>query len=386
MLRMYSFVSRLFSFLFVCSIVSVACAQSFYVGLTDGNILLVHSDGTSAPFGSVTHPEGMVVDELGNLFVADSTDNVIYKFSQTGTRTVFASGLSGVSDVALDSAGNLYAADTNNNQVVRFDSNGASLGVYGTGVAGPEALTFDQDDVLFVASSTNSNIVQFPPGGGSPTIFAPVTPSVVTVTFDSDFTHLYEGGSNSGTIMMFDRAGTASTYPKAVGGTSDMTFDLDGNFYVLDSQTKTIQKFAPDTSQTTFATLNTTSTPSGFVFILPNRDQIIGQGSIAASSGKANFRITVRKTKSGRREGGFSYNDPAAHIDFSATKFSSINILGNDAQFSGNAKLGKKHISFTVDVNDYGNLGVPDSFSIKLSTGYSASGDLTSGNIVISGK
>ena len=80
--------------------------------------------------------------------------------------------------------------------------------------------------------------------------------------------------------------------------------------------------------------------------------------------------------------GSFSYNDPAAALSFSSSNFSSLSFSGNQAHFAGSAKLTKKSkISFSVDVTDNGMPGTLDTFSIHVSNGYSASGNLTSGNL-----
>src|SRR2546422_3935499 len=82
--------------------------QAFYVGFDSGQIVVVDANGGSAPFGNVTGPEGMAVDSSGNLLVADDSDDVVYKFTPNGTRTIFASGFSAPSDVAIDSTGKVY--------------------------------------------------------------------------------------------------------------------------------------------------------------------------------------------------------------------------------------------------------------------------------------
>jgi len=56
---------------------------------------------------------------------------------------------------------------------------------------------------------------------------------------------------------------------------------------------------------------------------------------------------------------------------------------GNQAHLTGTAKNGKAKLSFTVDVTDNGEPGTLDTFSIQVSNGYSASGNLTDGNITI---
>ena len=93
------------------------------------------------------------------------------------------------------------------------------------------------------------------------------------------------------------------------------------------------------------------------------------------------FQKSKRTTK---LIGSFSYSDPASNLSFTSSKVTSLSINGNQAHFTGTAKLSKKStVSFTVDVTDNGTPGTFDTFSIQLSNGYSAGGTLTSGDIEI---
>jgi sugar lactone lactonase YvrE len=101
-----------------------------------------------APLGI---PRGLAVDAQGNVYVADSYNNIVVRISPTGTLTVVAgnssAGFSGdggpatsaslnsPSGVALDAAGNLYIADYNNHRI-REVSRGTIKTVAGNGVAG----------------------------------------------------------------------------------------------------------------------------------------------------------------------------------------------------------------------------------------------------------
>jgi hypothetical protein len=88
--------------------------------------------------------------------------------------------------------------------------------------------------------------------------------------------------------------------------------------------------------------------------------------------------------KKGRIVGSFSYSDPAAGLNLNANKLTSFFISANHAQFSGTAKMGKHHkVSFTVNVTDNGSPGTNDTFSISVSNGYSATGNVSSGDISI---
>ena len=98
------------------------------------------------------NPAGVAVDEAGNLYIADASNNGIRKVDSTGTITTIAgtgelgfSGdggpaveaeLYGPAGVAVDSAGNLYIADSGNQRIRKVDSTGTITTIAGTGEFG----------------------------------------------------------------------------------------------------------------------------------------------------------------------------------------------------------------------------------------------------------
>jgi hypothetical protein len=102
--------------------------------------------------GEVSGPRGGAVDGAGNLYFADTGNNVIREISTSGTVTIVAgNGTSGYmgdgmaatgaelkapTKVVVDAAGNLYIADSGNN-VIRFVSidSGLISTIAGTGTA-----------------------------------------------------------------------------------------------------------------------------------------------------------------------------------------------------------------------------------------------------------
>ena len=119
-----------------------AIAPGFTSGTTNGT-------GAAARFNA---PEGVGVDNLGNIYVADTGNHAIRKITPAGVVTTFAglAGTSGSADgaagtarfkspvgIMVDSSGNLGVADTGNHIIRALNSVGFTFTVAGTaGVSG----------------------------------------------------------------------------------------------------------------------------------------------------------------------------------------------------------------------------------------------------------
>lgn len=125
-------------------------------------------DGGPATAAALSYPFSAIADSKGNLYIADTLNNVVRKVAAgTGIITTFAgtgkagykgdngpaasAELSFPTGLALDSAGNLYIADTQNN-VVREVS--ATTGVI-TSIAGNGNNTFSGDNGLATRAGLN---------------------------------------------------------------------------------------------------------------------------------------------------------------------------------------------------------------------------------------
>jgi len=144
----------------------------------DGSVLQVwgsYADISkgSAPGGTFFEPWGIAVGLDGSVFVADTWNHRIQKFTSDGkfinmwgyfgqADTPFA--IWGPRDIAIDSNGNLFVTDTGNKRIVIYDPDGNYINQFGSvGLeAGkfdePVGITVDEDGLVYIADTWNQRI------------------------------------------------------------------------------------------------------------------------------------------------------------------------------------------------------------------------------------
>lgn len=138
--------------------------------------------GTSASFFI---PEGIAIDGKGNLYIADTFNNMIRKIDPAGKVTTLAgSTKKGAANgkgsaasflhpdgLAVDKAGNVYVADAGNNQIRKITPDGLVTTIAGKKTRGyldgpattalffkPTGVTIDKSGNIYVADSENNCI------------------------------------------------------------------------------------------------------------------------------------------------------------------------------------------------------------------------------------
>jgi sugar lactone lactonase YvrE len=144
-------------------------------------------DGAAATLAKLALPQGIATDAAGNLYIADSDNQVIRKVNTSGIISTFA-GTGGVSGntgdggsataaklyrptgVAVDAAGNVFIADSYNNKIRKVNTSGVISTFAGTGSSGysgdgaaatgaklsiPYNITFDATGNLYFSDSYN---------------------------------------------------------------------------------------------------------------------------------------------------------------------------------------------------------------------------------------
>ena len=176
--------------------IAVAPDGSLYVSDT-GNHRIVHlsSEGEvlhtwgsfadisqgDAPPGTFYEPWGLAVDGDGNVYVADTWNHRVQKFTAAGEfitqwgrfgQAETGDAFWGPRDIALDSEGRVFITDTGNKRIVVFDAEGTFLTEFGEAgllegqLDEPVGLAIDAEDRVYVADTWNQRVQVFAPVEG----------------------------------------------------------------------------------------------------------------------------------------------------------------------------------------------------------------------------
>ena len=174
--------------------------------------------------GQFDRPEGVAVDGSGNVYVADTgNDRVqVFDFSLDHAATVGSSGSGGgqfssPSGIAVDGSGRLYVADTGNHRVQVFDSSLEHVATVGSRGPGdgqfnrPSGVAVDGSGNVYVADRNNHRVQ----------------------VFDSSLDHMATVGSYAG------RGQGDGQFSRPSG----VAVDVAGNVYVADASNRRVQVF-----------------------------------------------------------------------------------------------------------------------------------------------
>ncbi len=229
----------------------------------------------SALAAHLAYPQAIAVDSQDDLFIADTGYNIVCEVTSdgsiktvagTGTRGFNGNGIAATSaqlqdpsGVAVDSRGNLFIADTGNNMIREVNlasgvitlvagSGSGTSGFSGDGFSAKQALLNDPQDValdkhgnLFISDSHNNRIREVTPGQGGQ-------------LSDGIITTVVGGGSTTSLTQPVAPLDVALRIPTSVAfDSSGAMFVADFNHEVVDEVTPGLDLLFTDGTVTTVA-------------------------------------------------------------------------------------------------------------------------------------
>lgn len=245
-------------------------------------------DGGPASEAGLSNPLGMAFDTTGTIFIADSGNNRIRKVTPDGViHTIVGNGAATSVDdpacfapnpafltrpaaVAVDRNGNVFIADTGNNMIREIGADGTLSAVAGTGHAGysgdggpaieaalnaPSSVAVDAAGNIFFSDSADNAIREITPGGKIKTVTQVPETGGVAVDSAGNF---YFGGAYSvfrknqkGAVQVVAGTGDFQTTivpggsfngPADLGVAASIAVSPDGTLAVADPLSRRVQR------------------------------------------------------------------------------------------------------------------------------------------------
>ncbi len=213
--------------------------------------------------GQFDSPRAIAIDSAGNIFVADTNNGRIEKFSPSGifiasigTKGSGHGQLGEPNGIAVDRAGNIYVAEVaHNHRVQKLAPDGTFTAEWAPGFYGPRRIAIGPDDSLYVVDQGLTRIVKFSPDGRVLTIWGSAGhgdgqfADHTSVAVDPATNKVYVADPRNSRIQIFDSNGKFLTkwlVPEwgQPSGFEDLTIDSQrGRLYASSAHMNAILVF-----------------------------------------------------------------------------------------------------------------------------------------------
>jgi sugar lactone lactonase YvrE len=211
------------------------------------------SPGTALVSSGLSSPFGLAVDGSGNVYVADTKNNAVKKWTASTQQvtTLVSSGLNKPSGVAVDSSGNVYIADTGNFAIKEWGASTQQVTtLVSSGLLNPTGVAVDGSGNVYAADGGNavyewsastqqvSTLAQL----SSPTGVAVDGSGNVYIASTAN-NAVYEWNASTQQVTTLVSSGLHGPYGVAVDGS--------GNVYIADTNSGAVKGWSASTQQVT---------------------------------------------------------------------------------------------------------------------------------------
>jgi len=208
---------------------------------------------TAAPLttlvaSGLSFPNDLAVDGAGNVYIADSGNQAIKKWTATdnSVTTLVSSGLNGPAGVALDAADNVYIADTGANRIKEWSPANSNLSVLVLfGFNQPQGVAVDGAGNVYIADSYNFAVEEWTVANSNViTLVSSGLAYPVAVAVDGAGNVYIDDEDNNQIDEWMAANGAVTTLLSGLNDPAGVAVDESGNVFIADSGNSRIDKWS----------------------------------------------------------------------------------------------------------------------------------------------
>ncbi len=214
----------------------------------------------------LNNPQGVAVDSLGNLYIADTGNNSIKEWN-VGTQqvTTLSSARNGPKAVAVDNQGNVYIADSGNNTIEEYSASSQQLSTLVTGPVNPSGIAVDAQYNVYFSDTGDNAIDEWNPASQQVTTLASngsLNPEGVAVDGQGN---VYFADSANNAVKEWVAAGGQVNLVIATGLNNPTGVAVDGqdNVFVADTGNNAIKEWNAGSQQVAVLVSAGVNSPAG---------------------------------------------------------------------------------------------------------------------------
>ncbi|OED45014.1 hypothetical protein AB832_01620 [Flavobacteriaceae bacterium (ex Bugula neritina AB1)] len=197
----------------------------------------------------LTTPRGLAFDTNGDLYIAEHFSGKIFKATDVGTSTEFASTGFRNNNISFNANGTLYTTDDFFSQIFQIDTDGTSsvyLNSSNNGISSPWGITFDSNGNLYYSNQFDGKVIKVAPDQTT-SDYATGLFNAEGIAFDSNG-NLFIADRSDRKLIKVEPNGTKTTVLSGLKDIRAIAIDSEDNIYFnksigLSSPTITIVKY-----------------------------------------------------------------------------------------------------------------------------------------------
>ena len=198
---------------------------------------------TSLISSGLSSPSGLSVDGQGNVYVANTGDALVEKWNASAQQvtTLVSSGLTTPWGIGIDGQGNVYISDSTTNALTEWSAQ--QLTALSTGLSNPNQLAIDTQGNVYIADSGSGCVKEWSAGAGLTTLLCSGLTNPQGVAVDGQG-NVYVANTGANQIAEWNAAAQQVTMLVTTGLNGPMGVAVDGlgNVYIADTNNAAVKE------------------------------------------------------------------------------------------------------------------------------------------------